>query len=136
MSEFAFPYSARIVVYRGRELREVGAGPGFVTVQDDGLDVPDAIDRGDSGRGPWVRIPMSSCDRRYRRDVTATWDGQEVYVVDMTVGLAAVTFQGDPQWAREHGLTGSQYESWGGFAPVDELTDVSVREQEIDDFAE
>jgi len=131
MSGIAFPSSARLVVYRARELQEVDAGPDFVTVHDDGFDVPDAIDRGNSGKGPWVRIPTSSCDRRYRRDVTATWDGQQVYVVNAAEGSAAITFQGDPQWARKHGLTGSQYESWGGSAPIDELTDVSVQEKEI-----
>lgn len=131
MSGITFPSSARISVYRGRELKEIISGPDFVTVHDDGLDVPDAIDRGDSGKGPWVRIPKSSCDRRFNRDVTAIWDGQQVHVVSTAEGSAAITFQGDPQWAREHGLTGSQYESWGGFAPVDELTDVSVREREV-----
>ncbi|MEV7397656.1 hypothetical protein [Aeromicrobium sp. NPDC092404] len=131
MSPTALPSSARICVYRGRELEEIIAGPDFVTVHDDGLDAPDAIDRGDSGKGPWVRLPTSSCDRRYRRDVTAVWDGQQVYVVGTHGSSAAITFQGDPQWARDHGLSGSQHESWGGSAPLDELTGVTVRERDL-----
>ena len=132
MSGNTVPSSARISVYRGRELQEIIAGPDFVTVHDDGLEFPDATERGDSGKGPWVRLPKSSCARRYDRNVTPTWDGQQVHVVSTAEGLAAITFQGNPQWAREHGLTGSQYESWGGFAPIGELTDVSVREREIE----
>jgi hypothetical protein len=87
--------SSSIAVYRGREMKEISSGPDFVTVHDDCLDVPDAIDRGDSGKGPWVRIPTSSCDRRYNRDVTATWDSRRVHVVSTAEGSAAITFQGD-----------------------------------------
>jgi hypothetical protein len=106
------PVSAHVSVFRGTQYIELTSGADYVKLLDDGRDLPDSIARGDSPKGPWVRIEKSDLDRRYRRVVRATWDGQEVHIT-------------------EHGLSGSQYEAWSGSAPIAELTDIRVTEKDI-----
>jgi hypothetical protein len=125
------PVSAHISVFRGTEFVELTSGDDHVTVLTDEHDLPASFERGDSRKGAWVRIEKSALDRRYRRVVRATWDGQEVHITGTGDGVAYIYFSGSPEWASEHGLSGSQYEAWSGSAPIAELTDIHVTEKDI-----
>jgi hypothetical protein len=125
------PVSAHVSVFRGTQYIELTSGADYVKLLDDGRDLPDSIARGDSPKGPWVRIEKSDLDRRYRRVVRATWDGQEVHITGTGDGFAYIYFSGSPEWATEHELSGSQYEAWSGSAPIAELTDIRVTEKDI-----
>jgi hypothetical protein len=66
--------STSVSVFRGTQYIELTSGADYVKVLDDGRDLPDSFARGDSPKGPWVRIGKSDLDRRFERTVTATWD--------------------------------------------------------------
>lgn len=127
----AMPVSAHVSVFRGTEYVELTSGADYVKLLTDGHDLSHSFARGDSPKGPWVRIGKSVLDRRFRRTVTATWDGERVPIMGCTGDLAHVAFSGSSVWAHEHGLTGSHYEGWSGSAPVAELTDIHVTEKDI-----
>jgi hypothetical protein len=128
---FVIPVSVRVSVFRGTEYTELTYGDDSVNVLTDGHDLPDAFERGDSPKGPWVRIEVSELERRYRRIVRATWDGQEVHITAAGDAVAYIYFSGSPEWASKHGLDGSQYEGWTGAAPIAELRDIHVIEKDI-----
>jgi hypothetical protein len=120
------PVSDDYVVYDGRTLQVAFGVDEGAAVLDDGGPFPDAIRRGDSGRGPWVHIPADAVQRSFRRTAKAVWDGGEIPL--LAVAGDEVAFQTrDPRWAEQHGLEGSQYDGgWRGRAPVAELRNITV----------
>ena len=126
--------SANYATYRGRDLPVAFQGGDEVALADDGGDYPDALERGRSARtGRWVKVPGPALERMFRRGVTASWRGQQVAIdlVDQDAGVAGFWFDGDPAWARENGLRGSQHDGgYAGTAPVGEFSDVVVTEGE------
>ena len=126
--------SAQMAVYRGRDVVEQSVARTTVNLVDDGGEFPDAVDRGEAaGRPPvpWVRVPKAALTRRYRRVVTAMWDGERVEIVARRSGVAHFLYDQSQQWAEQHALAGSRYEGgWRGQAPVDELSDIRITEYE------
>lgn len=125
--------SAQMAVYRGRDLVEYSVARTTVNVVDDGGDFPDAIDRGEAGvpTVAWVQLPKTVLTRRYRRSVTAEWDGEHIAIVARNADVAYFRFNGAQEWALKHALPGSRYDGgWTGEAPVAELSNIQIHQDD------
>src|SRR6478735_10375854 len=122
--------SGNEAVYRGVRHPVLFVGSDWVAVPYAGpgqgdADYPDAV--GFDPAAGWVKIARSALDSDLQVQVVASWRGQDVHVLnafdDETLG---VLFQGDPDFAREQGLSGDQYNGWGARVQESELSDVRV----------
>lgn len=120
--------------YRGTTYPESFYGKDWVAVplgesSEDAF--PDAIEFGDSGKGPWVKLPKVAATRRWSETVHAVWRGAEVTVIsEVSPSEVMLYFVGSPKVAEELGMDGSQFDGWTVRAPVAEVkvVDVEVRE--------
>ena len=124
--------SGQYADYRGREYDVVAVAPPTVLLRvDEGsASLPDELERG-SHWATWARIPIAATTRVFRRSVSATWRGEEVSVMGVDGDRAGVAYLGDPWFAEENGLEGSQHDGWSGWAPVAELSDVREEVKEL-----
>lgn len=129
------PLTGALGEYRGERYRILFGGDDWVALPaDPEVDMPDAIDRGESRVGPgryewWAKIPMSALDGIIDVVVSATLAGHKVSVDEqLPDGRIFVSFIGPPAVAREIGLQGDQYMGWTGAIDPEKLTDIRVEE--------
>ena len=129
------PVTGTLGEYHGKRCRILFGGDDWVALPaEPDVDMPDAIERGESRVGPeryeqWAKLPMSALDGIIDTVVSATLAGHTVSVDEqMPDGAISVSFIGPPAVAREIGLQGDQYIGWTGLVAPDELTDIRVEE--------
>ena len=121
--------------YRGTRFLILFGGLDFVALRAEaGVEIPDALDRGESHLAPghvepWAKVPSSALDGMVDVDVSATLSGHSVSVRHVWPdGRVRVWFVGPPAVARELGLEGDQYMGWTGLIDSAELEDIHVEE--------
>lgn len=123
-------------VYRGREYRVGSVSATTVDLPCDRAaleagEFPDAV-QGDTGSEPsWVTIPKRALDSYVKVHLVASWRGREVTVARIENDQAGLHFQGSPAFAEENGMTGDQYNGWGAWVALDELSDVREEIKEL-----
>lgn len=127
--------TGQYATYHGTEYQVAGYGR-----DDDGdsyVDLLiDAAKRDDfDDVAPWVngelvaRVPKSALDRYEKVETKGTYAGQKVVLYGGN-DIVPCTFVGDPQWADEHGFTGSQHDGWRGHVPLAEIS--AIHETTVD----
>lgn len=123
------------LVYRGEVLPVLFAGEGWLAVSTppDTERFPDAVEFGRNSRGDWAKLPIEALDRRFRRRVEATWQGEPVTVVGPVVdGTVVLNYMRSPEFAKQAGMQGDQYNYWSIRVPVSELVVTDVVDEEVD----
>lgn len=117
------------VEHNGRTHAVLFAGETWVAIAAGDGELSDAIEHGSNSRGDWVKLPVESLTRRFRRTVEATWQGEPVTVVGPLVeGTVLVHYRRSPERAAELGLEGDRQQGWQRRVPHDQVDVVDVSE--------
>lgn len=121
--------------YHGKRFLILFGGSDWVALRvEPGVEIPDALDRGESRLAPghvdpWTKVPSSALDGVVDVDVSATLSGHPVSVrQEWSDGRFRIWFVGPPAVAKEMGLEGDQYMGWTGLIDPAELKDIHVEE--------
>ena len=123
-------------VYRGQEYRVSSVADTTVNLPCDLSELeagsfPDEVARDRRPEPRWVKIPNRALDRLADVQVRGTWRGQSVSIMKVEGHRAALYFIGSPVFAEANGMTGDQYNGWGAWVPLDELSDVHEEIKEL-----
>jgi hypothetical protein len=143
MTTVGVPAGATVFGYRGGLYEAPILGDGWVGLSPNpGEEVaerfPDAIEVGENAAvGNWVKVPRSTLESAFRREVTARWQGVPVEVVQAIrtgprAGRMLVGYRGDSgAEAASTGFQGSDYGGWEASVEPSELSEVNVEMIEI-----
>ena len=79
----------------------------------------------------WIRVRKTMLERYFRMHVVVRWQGED-FGLGRVTGDVAEIHGGSPPIAARLGMDGDQYNGFRAAVPVEELTVVVVREQDID----
>lgn len=123
-------------VYRGERYRIAFSSSDWVALRvDPETEIPDALERGASGRREirtyetWAKVPRSAIDGIIRIRVTGVIAGQTVSIHSQNHGgRVGVEFVGPPELAKQLGMKGDQYMGWTGLFDPRDFEDIRVEE--------
>jgi len=129
------PVTSAIAEYRGKRYRISFSGDDWVAlIVGSSEDIPDAFAWGDAPAGlghyeTWVKVPISVLEGEFTQRVSGILHGHTVSLIrELPDGRVNVEFIGDPDAAKEMGLSGDQHTGWTGAVSPDDLTDIKVEE--------
>ena len=136
MAEFELP--ATFLEYKGTRLRFRSGGGTWQRVDvDEPLTLerfPEALEFSSDPDDPWVMLPTSAFDARYKRTVSGRWHGAPISVGAMIKrglnrGLVTIYYEGDsPDEAIAAGLRGDQRDGWSAVIAPSEIDEITVTE--------
>ncbi|UFN42705.1 hypothetical protein [Nocardioides okcheonensis] len=130
----ALPEPGTFAVHGGTTYPVASAAAETVTlrVPRDAGPLPGQVEGGTRRDGDlWAKVRKVDLERYFSRRVTVQWQGEEVGLGRVD-GDAAEIHASSPVVADRLGLEGDQYNGFRATVPVDELSVVDVREEEID----
>lgn len=129
------PVTGAQAEYRGSRYRILfGNSEWFALRVDEGVEVPDAIARGErplepAGTEQWAKVPVGAIDGVIEVRVKGLVRGKSVSLQrQLSDGRVRVWFVGSPAVAEELGLEGDQYMGWVGWFEPGEIEDIQIEE--------